>query len=201
MRVKALMVQNPITITIDASIKDAIELMKSRAIRHLPVISKDNALEGFVTLADLREGLLPSMLSDISLTDLMVRDPVTVSPSDPIEAAARRIYNHRISGMPVVSSGKVVGIITETDILRTFIDMMGLLTATSTLETLIDDGPECLRNVIRIIHKNGGDVINFNMTPYPEGRRICYFRLTRCETSGIIAALEAEGISVLDAAD
>ncbi|MBW1692765.1 MAG: CBS domain-containing protein, partial [Deltaproteobacteria bacterium] len=114
MKIHSLMIPDPITITEKASISDAIELMKINSIRHLPVVAKGNRLKGFVTLADLKQGLLPSMLSDISLWDLMVKNPIVVDPDSDIEAAARLIYKHKIGGMPVVKNKKLVGIITET---------------------------------------------------------------------------------------
>ena len=81
MKISALMIPNPITITESASISEAIELMKVNSIRHLPVVSEENKLEGFVTLADLKQGLIPSMVGDISLQDLMVRGQARVGSS------------------------------------------------------------------------------------------------------------------------
>ena len=69
------------------------------------------------------------------MRDLMIKDPITVNPDDDIEFAAQLIYNHKIGGMPVVKDGRLTGIITATDILRTFIDMMGIYPPGSILET------------------------------------------------------------------
>ena len=109
MKISDLMIPDPITITANASITDALELMKLNSIRHLPVVSRGNILRGFVTLADLKQGLIPSMVADLSLSDLMIRDPIAVEPDDDIEIAALLIYKHKIGGMPVVKKGKVVG--------------------------------------------------------------------------------------------
>ena len=128
MKIHSLMIPDPISITETASISETIELMKINSIRHLPVVTKGNKLKGFVTLADLKQGLIPSMLGDVSLADLIIRNPITVDPDDDIETAAQIIYKHKIGGMPVVKNNKLTGIITETDILRAFIDMMGILT-------------------------------------------------------------------------
>ncbi|MBW1749028.1 MAG: CBS domain-containing protein, partial [Deltaproteobacteria bacterium] len=62
MKINSLMIPDPITITENASIREAIELMKINSIRHLPVVAKGDKLKGFLTLADLKQGLLPSML-------------------------------------------------------------------------------------------------------------------------------------------
>ena len=102
MKINDLMISDPITITEKASVGDAIELMKVNSIRHLPVVSQKKLLKGFLTLADLKQGLIPSMLGDLTLTDLMIKEPITVEPDNDIEIAAQLIYKHKIGGIPVV---------------------------------------------------------------------------------------------------
>lgn len=201
MKIHALMIPDPITTTENASISDAIELMKINSIRHLPVVSEGNHLVGFVTLADLKQGLLPSLLGDISLSDLMIKDPIVIDPDSDIETAARLIYKHKIGGIPVVKNNQLVGIITETDILRAFIDMMGLLTASSRIDLIIGDQPGAFRAALQIINDNGGDVISVGMTGQEASKRAYYFRLTSCKTDVIRRALEKEGFEVLNAMD
>jgi acetoin utilization protein AcuB len=201
MKVKALMISDPITISSDASIEAAIQLMKANHIRHLPVTLDNGWLKGFVTLADLKEGLLPSMVTEISLKDLIIQNPITVGPEDDIETAAQRIYRHKISGMPVVDEGRVVGIITETDVLRMFIDMMGILTEGSRIEVEIENPARDFKRVVHIIQDTGGDVINVSNMLLKGQNRIYYFRLSRCQTGPITSALASEGFTVLDAAD
>lgn len=201
MKIKDLMISKPITINMKSSIKDAIELMKTNSIRHLPVVTKSNILKGFVTLADLKQGLIPSMVADLSLSDLMIKDPITVDPEDDIESAARLIYKHKIGGMPVIKNGEVVGIITESDILRAFIDMMGLLTVSSRIGVVIGEKPGLLRKVLQIIHDKGGDVISVGLTAKQSLKRTYYFRLSSCNTEIIKIALEREGFEVVAAID
>ena len=76
MKIQSLMIKNPITIGPRASVGEAIELMKANSIRHLPVVAKGKKLYGFLTLADLKQGLIPSMLSDVTLDDLMIKAPI-----------------------------------------------------------------------------------------------------------------------------
>jgi len=201
MKIHSLMIPNPITITSQASISEAIELMKINSIRHLPVVAKNNMLQGFITLADLKQGLIPSMLGDLNLRDLMIKDPVTVSPDDDIEFAAQLIYNHKIGGMPVVKDGRLAGIITATDILRTFIDMMGILSSTSRIDVVIDDRPNSFKNALQIINETGADIINVGRTAQQTGRQIYFFRLGACKTGAIKKTLEKEGYEVLEAMD
>ena len=195
------MIPDPITITAHASISEAIELMKVNSIRHLPVISQDKRLSGFLTLADLKQGLIPSMLGDLTLQDLMIKEPITVGPEDDIEYAAQLIYKYKIGGMPVTKNNQLVGIITATDILRTFIDMMGILSSTSRIDVVIRDQSGSLKKVMQIINDTGGDVINVGMTARQTGQRTYYFRLAACKTKAIKQALESHGYEVLAAMD
>jgi acetoin utilization protein AcuB len=201
MKIQALMVSDPITISAHASISDAIELMKVNSIRHLPVVAEENLLEGFLTLADLKQGLIPSMLGDLNLRDLMITEPITVRSEDDVEIAAQLIYKHKIGGMPVVDNGRLVGIITATDILRTFIDMMGILTSTSRIDVVVGDRPGGLKEALQIINDEGADIINVGMTADQPGQRGYYFRLAACKTAKIKKALEKQGYEVPAALD
>jgi acetoin utilization protein AcuB len=201
MQIRDLMISTPITITANAPISRAIELMKVNHIRHLPVVSKGKMLEGLVTLADLKQGLIPSMLADVSLKDLMIKDPITVGPEDDIETAAQIIYKYKIGGLPVTKGGRLVGIITETDLLRAFIDMMGILSSTSRMDVAVGNKPEFLKKALQIINDTGGDVINVSMTLLKSRKRVYHFRLAACKTGLIKKALAQGGFDVLAAID
>ncbi len=201
MNISSLMIPDPITVTEDTSITEAIELMKVNSIRHLPVVSTGKILRGFVTLADLKQGLIPSMVGNLSLSDLMIHEPITVDPDDDLEIAAQLIYKHKIGGMPVVKNRKLVGIITGTDILRAFIDMMGILTSSSRIDVVIKDKPGSFKKAMQIINDSGGDIISVGMTAQQTKERIYYFRLSACKTRVIKKALEEGGFKVLDAMD
>ena len=201
MKIQSLMVSDPITITEETSIQKALGLMKENRIRHLPVVDRKKKLTGWVTLSDLKQGLIPSMLGDVSMGDIINRNPYTVSPDEDIEAAAKLVYQHKISGMPVINNGELVGVITETDLFRTFIDMMGILTASSRIDVVADESPASLRKVLQVIQESGADIISIGYTPLPEERRVCHFRLRLCKTAGITKNLEAEGFEILAAID
>jgi acetoin utilization protein AcuB len=201
MKVKDLMNPNPITIAKNSTISKALELMKANSIRHLPVVSRGKLLKGFLTMGGLKLGLMPSMVADVTFSDLIIKEPVTVRPDDDIEIAARLIYKNKIGGMPVVQAGRVVGVITESDILRAFIDMMGLLTESSRLNVVIGDKPGLLRKAFHIIQENNGEILSVGMSAPQSTKKIHYFRLSPCKTSRIKKALEKEGFEVLAAKD
>jgi acetoin utilization protein AcuB len=141
------------------------------------------------------------MLGDLTLRDLMIKEPITVSPDDEIELAARLIYQNKIGGMPVVKGDQLAGIITATDILRTFIDMMGILSSSSRIDVVIGERTGSLKEAIQIINDAGGDIINVGMTTQPTNRRIYHFRLSACKTAKIKKTLQRKNYQVLAAMD
>ena len=197
MKIRSLMIPDPITITADATISKALEVMKVNAIRHLPVVTGADRLVGFVTLADLKQGLIPSMLAEVELKDLMVTDPITAHPDDDVEKAARLIYAHKIGGIPVVDRERLVGIITESDILRTFIDMMGILSSGNRIDIAAGSQSGVLKQALRIMDDFGADVINVAMTIEEGQQRVYHVRLNPCDTDPIVTALEDAGFRVL----
>lgn len=197
MKIKSLMMPGPISVTTKSTIQEAIELMKVNSIRHLPVVDGHQKLQGLLTLSDLKQALIPSMLSDISLADMMIKNPISVSPDDDIERAAQLIYKHKISGLPVITKGnKLAGIITESDILRAFIDLMGILSSSTRIDITTNKDSAGLNKAIQIIHDQGGDIINVGMTAQRTAKRTYYFRLSPCDTAPIKQALEDCGFAV-----
>jgi acetoin utilization protein AcuB len=201
MKIKSLMISDPITITEKATINEAMEIMKTNSIRHLPVVDEQNMLKGFVTLADLKLSLIPSMVAGLSLADVMIRNPITVDPNSDIEIAAQLIYKYKIGGIPVVRKGKLVGIITESDLLRAFVDMMGILTASSRIDVVVGSERGLFKKALQIIVENGGEIINVGMSPHRTRKRTYFFRLAPCRTEVIKKALEKDGFKVAAAMD
>ena len=138
MLIKDWMAQNPITITEDTSMIKAIHIMKERRFRRLPVVAQGK-LVGMVTDRDLKEASpskattldvheLYYLLAELQVQEIMSRNPISVSQDDTVEHAAQIMLEHTISGLPVVdASGKVVGIITQSDVFRAFMHITGVL--------------------------------------------------------------------------
>lgn len=126
--VRDWMTPNPITVNSRTPLPDAHQLMMTHRIRRLPVVD-DGVLVGIVTRGDIR-GAQPSeatslsiyeihyLLSRLTVGQIMSRPVITVTPDMTIQAAAALMLKHKIAGLPVVEDGRVVGIITESDIFR-----------------------------------------------------------------------------------
>lgn len=113
----------------ETPISDAHQMMKEKSIRRLPVVDKHGKLVGIITKGDVREAS-PSDATTLSIWELnylwakltaekvMTSNPYTISPDDPIIDAAEIMLDKKVSGVPVVENGKLVGIITESDVFR-----------------------------------------------------------------------------------
>jgi acetoin utilization protein AcuB len=197
MQVSKIMSANPVTISPDKRVGQALKLMQKHNIRHLPVV-KDDHMVGWITSRDLREVLLASMLEKITVEDVMLKSPITVTPDTPVEEAARSIYEHKIGGMPVLEEGRLVGVITMMDLISAFLSMLGLLRTSSRLDLLLEDRPEVLEEATRLIKDAGARIINVALGPGSEGKRSYYFRITKCDLQPIIEVLKQQGFQVVD---
>jgi acetoin utilization protein AcuB len=202
MRVASLMIEKPLTISDRTSVQEAIHLMQEHSIRHLPVVDESERLIGWVTLGDMKQGLLPAMVTGLSVADLMIKNPITIRPDDDVEVAARVVFEKKIGGMPVVDNDrKVVGIITVTDLLHAFIDIMGILTNGTRLDINVGKASNGFENVSRIIHDQGGEIISVGYAAHRTDKKIHYFRLKRCPPEPIIRALKEMGYEVISCSD
>ena len=116
------MTKEPITVEPeDLSIR-ASHKMQAGGFRRLPVVS-DGKLVGIISERDLREHR--GHLEQIKINGIMTENPITVTPATTVEEAAQIMLERQIGGLPVVADGRVVGIVTASDILRAFLDVMG----------------------------------------------------------------------------
>jgi len=130
--VRDWMTPEPVCANPQMNLPEAHKLMKDHRIRRLPVVDRDK-LVGIVTRGDIR-GAQPSeatslsiyelnyLLGRLTLARIMTRDPVTIMPEATIGEAARLMLRHKIAGLPVVEGGRVVGILTESDVFRLLVE-------------------------------------------------------------------------------
>lgn len=197
MLVARRMTRDPISISPEASIQEAIELMKTHSIRHLPVVDGQGRLVGWVSDTELRGVFIASMIEELTVGDVMIADPITVSSSDVLEQAALLISKHKIGGMPVLEDGKLVGIITVVDILEAFVDIMGVLGSSSRLDVRLGDSRDAFPEVSRIIREHDGEIISVGILSQESLERIYSFRIEKCDTEPLRQALEEQGYEVV----
>ncbi|MCS7057642.1 MAG: CBS domain-containing protein [Meiothermus sp.] len=132
MLVREFMTPNPQVVGPDVPVPEAARMMKQGGFRRLPVV-KDGRLVGIVTDRDLKEAM-PSDASSLSIWELnylisklpvgevMSKDPITIGENMPLQAAAKLMLEHKIGGLPVVQEGRLVGIVTVSDVLRAYLE-------------------------------------------------------------------------------
>jgi len=160
-----------ISIAPETPIHDALALFKKEHIRRAPVI-KDGKLVGIISETDLLNAS-PSpvsslsiwemnyLLSKVTVKQVMTKKVMIVDEDTPIEEAARIMADNKIGGLPVMRSGKVVGIITETNLFRIFIELMGAREKGVRVTALIQNKRGTLAKITKTIADAGGDFISF----------------------------------------
>ena len=132
MTVKQLMSTSVVTIDEQASCREAVALMSRYKIRHLPVVTRQGLVCGILTDRDLRHHLfrpdifrtigtgisVERLLSNVSVREAMSSPVISVEPEADLEEATRRMLEDKLGSLPVIEQGRIVGIITETDLLR-----------------------------------------------------------------------------------
>jgi len=158
-----------ITIHPETSMKDALELMEREHVHRLPVVDKKGKLVGIISERELYKEYpseattlsvweLNYLLKEITIEKLMTRDVTTVTEDTPLEEAARIMVDKDFSGIPVVRDDKVVGMITETDLFKIFLEMLGARNPGVRLTVLMPETPGALMKVTEAIFKIGGNI-------------------------------------------
>ena len=204
MLVRDCMSKKIITINEDTPIMQALRIMKDNNIRRLPVI-KNSDIIGMVTDKDLKEATpskatsldvheIYSLLSEIKVKDIMSKDLYTIGPDESVEKAAMLMLKRKISGLPVLEKGNLIGIITQTDIFKALVDISGLTRGGVKIAVELPDIPGTTQEVINTIRTYSGRILSV-MTSYDvdkEGHRHLFVR-TDIEEKKLNELLEVIG--------
>ncbi len=190
-----------ITVSPETPINDALAMFKKEHIRRAPVV-KDGKLLGIVSERDLLNAS-PSpvttlsiwemnyLISKVTVKQVMTKKVKTVDVDTPIEEAARIMADSKIGGLPVVRDGAVVGMITETDLFKVFLELMGAREKATRVTILIEDKPGQLAKVTKAIADAGGNFISFGQFTGPElGTRVVTFKVAGMKKEAVNKALQ-----------
>ena len=170
MLVHERMSKNPYTIQADTPVEEALKRMREVHIRRFPVLDKSGQLVGIVAEKDLLYAS-PSpatslsiyemhyLLSKLTVGQVMVKNVITVAEDTPVEEAARIMADHKIGSLPVVRDGHLVGIITETDLFKLFLELLGARKKGIRITMLVPDVKGELAKITTAIAKLGGNII------------------------------------------
>jgi len=211
MLVHERMSTRPITIAEDTPVDHALRLMRDEKVRRLPVLNKKGKMVGIVSEKDLLY-VSPSpatslsmhelhyLLSQLKVGKVMTRDVITVSEDTPLEEAARIMADNKIGGLPVMRDGKLVGIITESDLFKVFVEILGARDMGVRLSLLVPDQPGILADLTRTIADMGGDILSLGtfLGEDPTSRLIT-IKVAGIAQDRLVAEMEPQVLKITDA--
>jgi len=202
-----------VTVPPSASLAEAQEQMRGNNIRQIPVTLEDGKLVGILADRDIRGAVLPAglvpgfsieeaekFLRNTPVERVMTRKVVTATLTDTLEDAIVLLHDFRVNALPVVDAeGKAVGIISRTNVLEAFIDVLGVGEVSSRLEVVVPDKPGTLAQLVSIISSFHVNITSVLATGHVEvGKRANFFRIATLNTAPIKKAIEEAGFEILD---
>ena len=171
MLVRERMSHPVITIRPETTMQEALDLMRREHIHRLPVVDKRGILVGIVTDADLDKASpseattlsfweIRELISKVKVEKIMARDVITIDEDTPIEDAARIMADRSISGLPVMHNDKLVGLITETDLFKIFLELFAARESGVRISVEVPRGPGQLTRLTKAIFDQGGDILS-----------------------------------------
>jgi len=197
------------TVELDSGINDAFSIMKESNIRRLPVMEQGKVV-GIVTLSDLNRAA-PSFATSLSIYELnyllariKIRDVLpkgqkllTVGSDTYIETAARLMRDNKVSGLPVVDNGQLVGIITETDLFDALIDILGVHNAHTRIDFIVTDRPGPIAEVTGLIAARGINITNIVVYfDEKKGQYKVILRMEELDYQPIIDEIKSRGYAI-----
>lgn len=212
MLVKERMTAPAMTVTADMSFQEALKLIRDHKFRRIPVVDNDGKLVGIVSERDLLHAS-PSPATSLSvwevnyllwklkISDIMTHHVITISQDAPIEDAALLMVNRKIGGLPVVdNAGNVVGVITETDIFKAFVELLGGGEKGLRLTIQVPSGSGTLAKLSQAIWDAGGVIVSVgSLDKETDGLRELVIKVRGVGKDKVISVLEALGDRVIDA--
>ena len=206
MLVRDVMQPHVVTVTPQTTLSEAVRLTRQRGIRHLPVL-EGGELVGIVSDRDIKRAMaspatsleaheLTSLLDRLTMAEIMTRPVMTVAPPVPVEEAARVMVREKISALPVTEEGRLVGIVTETDVLELFVKAMGAGEPSSRLDVVLGERRSALAEVVRVVEEAGVLIASIMTLVSRAGLKEAVIRVATINPSPAVKALEARGYAV-----
>ena len=211
MLVKNRMSQPVITVEPDLPIMDALNLMKSHNIRRTPVVDKQGELIGIISDKDLLNAgpsdatslsvwEINYLVGKIKVKQVMTRNVLTVGGETPIEEAARIMVDNKVGGLPVMEGNTIVGVITESDLFKILLELMGARETAVRLTALIPDVLGELEKLTHAVAQAGGSFISFGQfNGDDDDNRVVTFKvsgLNEAQVKELIAPLVEEIVDI-----
>ena len=204
------MTRNPITIKPDVPITEAMEWMRREKVRRFPVVDDKGKLVGIVTRGDLLHASPSSvtslnvwevtyLLSQVKVKDVMTKEVITICEDCPIEEAARIMADNKFSGLPVMRDGLLVGIITESDLFKVFLETFGAREKGVRMTLLAPNVKGSLAQISSTITDHGGYIVSLNVSLGEDPTNwVCTLKVSDITKDELVKALEPAVIEIGD---
>lgn len=206
MIVEEIMNHEPFTLAPTNTVREALKKMREKKVRHLPVVDAENHVLGVITERDIKEAL-PSSLQEepnspvfeATVEEVMVKNPLVGHPLDFVEEVALTFYESKVGCLPIVSGGQLVGIVTTTDLLYTYIELTGATEPGSKIEIRVNDTPGVLFEITKIFADHHANVQSVLVYPDSENtqNKILSVRVKTLNPLAMIEHLRKAGFDVL----
>jgi len=188
------MTRNPVTVTPKAMLSTAREKMTAGKFRRVPVV-QDNVLVGMLTDHDLQQYIGVEERTRIEAA--MTETPLTVAPTLTVEEATQLMLKHHISGLPVLESGQLVGIITTSDILKAFLEITGATAESSLRVNIAANASTTLTDAAQVLTQAGGEVLGIGTYgDLTENQRVFFVRVRGIDATTASTVLHNNGYTV-----
>jgi acetoin utilization protein AcuB len=188
------MTRPPVTITGGATVEQALALIEDQEIRHLPVVDAEGILVGILSEKDLLRAPSEHLVENV-----MTRDVITVTEYTPLEEGARIMADHKVSSLPVMRNGKLVGIITETNLFKLFLELLGARQRGLRLTMLVPEEKGTLASVTGEITAMGGNILALGTFRGEDPtNRMVTVKVSDVPGEKLIAIMEALGMEIVD---
>jgi acetoin utilization protein AcuB len=212
MLVRDRMTLNPVTVTPEVSVTDALRLMSEKKIRRLPVVDGRGHLVGIVSDRDLLQASpspvtslaiweIHELLAKLTIEKMMTREVITVSEDTTLEEAARVMVDSRIGGLPVMKDHTLVGIISESDLFKTLLQLLGGRRAGVRITVATSGAKGTLAEITSAIYGAGGDIVGLGFSEVPgsaEGTWVNTFKVQGVPKDQLVEVMRAHVREILD---
>ncbi len=205
------MTRNPVTIQETASIDDGLHLMRERKVRRLPVLNTEGRMVGIVSDKDLLHAApspatslsvyeLHYLLAKLTVKQVMSSPVISVAADTPVEEAARVMADNKIGGLPVVDrSGALAGIITETDVFKILVELLGARTPGLRVTLEVKEGKGVLARLAQGVADLGGNIVSVvTYAGETAQERLIMLKVSDVGAAALKEALGGAGVEVVD---
>ncbi len=210
MIIERRMTRNPVTATPEMSVAEASALMKREKVHRLPVLDKDKKLVGIISEKDILYASpspvsslsiheMAYLLSQLTVKKLMTRDVVTIKKDTTVEEAARLMVDQDLSSLPVIEDGKLIGIVSKSDLFKILLELFGARHYGIRMSFLVEDKPGAIARISGVLAASGVDIIAFGTFMGTDSTNaVCTIKLQGITKAEAVDLVKPHVIEILD---